>query len=486
MAVSNNHATTLPEVLPRHDAATRALQFEGRWITYGELREQAAQAAAVAWHAWGVRPGDRVAWLGANHPAQIALLFGLAHIGAVLLPLNFRLAPAEWERLVADCTPRHLVHDADWAQAAQQLARACGISAHPLEQLRHAAGEAAPAHAHPEAPALLVYTSGTTGGPKAAVHTQANLLANMRIAATVQELVPADTVLTVLPLFHVGGLCIQTLPALHAGARVILHARFHPGETLACIADERPTLTLQVPATLKALIEHPQWPATDLSCLRAVWAGSSLLPAPLLEAFHARGVPVCNVYGATETGPFSVALAPPHAMDHVGSCGWPAPGVEARLGTAHGDAAELLLRGPNIVRRYWPDLPACDAQGWFATGDLAQQATDGSYRIVGRVKELIISGGENIHPAEIEQALALHPAVAECAAFALPDARWGELVAVAVVLQPGADAGEEELRAHLQQRLARFKLPRRWLFVEQLPKTALGKVQRAQLARDFT
>jgi fatty-acyl-CoA synthase len=427
-----------------------------------------------------------VAWLGANHPAQIALLFGLARIGATLLPLNFRLAAAEWQGLLADCGPRHLVHDADWAQAAQDLARASGVAAHALEQLQCAVDGKAPGHAHPEAPALLVYTSGTTGGPKAAVHTQANLLANMRIAAAVQELTPADTVLTVLPLFHVGGLCIQTLPALHAGARVILHARFHPGETLACIAGERPTLTLQVPATLKALIEHPQWPATELSCLRAVWAGSSLLPAPLIEAFHARGVPVCNVYGATETGPFSVALPPERAMDHVGSCGWPAPGVEARLGPAHGDAAELLLRGPNIVRRYWPDLPACDADGWFATGDLAQQAADGSYRIVGRVKELIISGGENIHPAEIEQALALHPAVAECAAFAVPDARWGELVAVAVVLQAGAAASEEELLAHLRQRLARFKLPRRWFFVAQLPKTALGKVQRSALASELS
>ncbi|MGV3493615.1 MAG: class I adenylate-forming enzyme family protein, partial [Ramlibacter sp.] len=295
-----------------------------------------------------------------------------------------------------------------------------------------------------------------------------------------------DTVLTVLPLFHVGGLCIQTLPALEAGARVLLQARFHPGETLDAIRADRPTLTLQVPATMKALIEHPRWQETDLSCLRAVWAGSSLLPAPLVQAFHARGVPVCNVYGATETGPFSVALPPEHAMDHVGSCGWPAPEVEARLGPPHGDTAELLLRGPNIVRRYWPDTPACDAEGWFATGDLAQQAADGSYTIVGRAKDLIISGGENIHPAEVEQALMQHPAVAECAAFALPDARWGEIVAMAVVLQPGQAAGKEDLQAHLQQRLARFKLPRRWFFRAALPKTALGKVQRNVLAREST
>ena len=484
MDVSKLQPATLPEVLSRPPAEAPAVRFAGAWTSYGELDAAAARCAAVAWHRWGVRPGDRVAWLGASHPQQLALLFGLARTGAILLPLNFRLAPAEWLRCLGDCTPGHLVHDAEWADAARDLARQAGIAAHALEELRQPTAQAAPGHANPEAPVLLVFTSGTTGGPKAAVHTQANLLANMRIAAQVQELVAADTVLTVLPLFHVGGLCIQTLPALYAGARVILHPRFQAGETLECIATDRPTLTLQVPATMKALLEHPRWPQVDLSCLRAVWAGSSLLPRPLVEGFHARGVPVCDVYGATETGPFSVALPPARALDHVGSCGWPVPGVEARRGAPSGDAAELLLRGPNVVSRYWPDLPACDAEGWFATGDLAQQAPDGSWRIVGRAKDMIISGGENIHPVEVEQELAAHPAVAECAAFGLPDARWGELVAVAVVLKPGAAASEDELREHLGRRLARFKLPRRWLWREQLPKTALGKVQRNVLARE--
>ena len=480
MAVSKHPvAQSLAQLLPGQAPDAPAVRFGGRWWTYGELEQASRRAAAVAWDDWGVRPGDRVAWLGANHVGQLALLFGLARIGAILLPLNFRLAPAEWQRLLADCMPRHLVHDGEWAVAAGELAAACSIASHPVEELEQGSGDA-PMHAAPDAPALLVYTSGTTGGPKAAVHTQSNLLANMRIAAAVQEMGPRDTVLTVLPLFHVGGLCIQTLPALSAGARVILHPRFAPAETLASIAQDRPTLTLQVPATMKALQDHPAWAQTDLSSLRAVWAGSSLIPSALIEGFHARGVPVCNVYGATETGPFSIALPPAHAMDHVGSCGWPAPGVEARLGARHGDAAELLLRGPNIVRRYWPDTAACDPEGWFATGDLAQQDADGSFRIVGRAKDLIISGGENIHPAEVEQALGAHPAVAECVAFALPDAKWGELVAMAVVLR--ASASEEELQAHLQQRLARFKLPRRWFFVEALPKTALGKVQRGELA----
>jgi fatty-acyl-CoA synthase len=456
-----------------------ALRFEAQALSYADLHARTREAAAVAWHDWGVRPGERVAWLGGNHPGQLVLLFALARIGAILLPLNFRLAPPEWDALVAGCGPARIVHDDAWADAAGALAARTGMAAHPVQALEQAApaGEA-PSHGGEASPVLLVHTSGTTGGPKAAVHTQGNLLANMRIAAGTQGMRPGDRILTVLPMFHVGGLCIQTLPALGAGAEVLLHPRFEPARTLAAIAAERPTLTLQVPATMKALREHPDWPRTDLSSLRAVWAGSSLLPRALIEAFHARGVPVCDVYGSTETGPFSIALPPGHAFDHVGSCGWPAPGVEVRLGDDDGPEGDVRIRAPNVVRHYWPDVPACDADGWLRTGDLAQRAADGSYRIVGRMKDLIISGGENIHPAEIENALAEHPAVAECAAFGVPDAQWGEVVAVAVVRQPDAGVTEAELRAHLEQRIARYKLPRRWMWMEALPKTALGKVQR--------
>lgn len=473
--------------LPQHHAASRpdapALRFEGTTLTYGQLADRSARVAALLWHGWGVRPGERVAWLGLNHPQQLVLLFALARIGALLLPLNVRLAPAEWDGQLRDCRPSHLVHDANWSQQATALGARCGVAVHTLASLdAQEPADPAPEVGEDGSPVLLVYTSGTTGRPRAAVHTQANLLANMRIAAQVQQITDQDRVLTVLPLFHVGGLCIQTLPALYAGASVTLHARFGIDATLDAIARERPTLTLQVPATMKGLVDHPLWPQTDLSCLRAVWAGSSVLPAALVRAFLDRGVPLCNVYGATETGPFSIALPPPAAASHVGSCGWPAPGVEAMLADVQGETGELLVRGPNVVDRYWPDQPACDDARWFHTGDLARRAADGSYTVVGRARDLIISGGENIHPLEVETALGEHPAVAECAAFGLPDAQWGQAVAVAVVLHPGAQLSQDALRAHLAGRLARFKLPRRVFFVAALPKTALGKLQRQALA----
>jgi fatty-acyl-CoA synthase len=463
-------------------------------LSYAGLMQQADALAQDLATRWGIQAGDRVVWLGLNHPTQIALLFALARLGAMLVPLNHRLAPAEWAAVLADCTPRCLVHDAAFADATIPLCAAPGgpacIALHDLNTQAGPTALPEPATDATDHPVLLVYTSGTTGAPKAAVHTQGNLLANMAMAAQVQGLTASDTVLTVLPLFHVGGLCIQTLPALSVGAHVLLHSRFDASATLRAIATERPTLTLQVPATLKALTEHALWAATDLTCLRAVWAGSSVLPPAPLAAFHSRGVPVCNVYGSTETGPFSIALPPERAVSHAGSCGWPAPGVEVTLRSAlgevvaPGEVGELCLRAPNVVRRYWPDRAACDTNGFFHSGDLAQQATDGSYTVVGRAKDMIISGGENIYPAEIENLLLQHPSVIECSVVGQADARWGEVAVAVLVLQPDAATGDgwaAPFQHFLDGRLARYKWPRRWLRVDALPKTALGKVQKAAL-----
>lgn len=485
------------EALLHQQARARPLATALRWIepgqtasdprwshlSFAELAQRTGALAQGLARTHGVRAGDRVAWLGWNHPAQIALLFALARLGALLVPLNHRLSPAEWAAVLHDCGPTLLLHDTALAEAARSLAHPAtlhvdGLPTDPM------AGDAAD-QGCADHPVLLVYTSGTTGAPKGAVHTQGNLLANMAIAAQVQELSEHDTVLTVLPLFHVGGLCIQTLPALSVGAQVVLHSRFDASATLRSLRSERPTLTLQVPATLQALTSHAEWPATDLASLRAIWAGSSLLPAPLIEACHARSVPVCNVYGSTETGPFSIALPPAHAASHLGACGWPAPGVQVALRdpagqpVGAGQVGELWLHGPNVAQRYWPDQPTCDAEGFFHSDDLAQQAGDGSFTVVGRAKDMLISGGENIYPAEIENLLAQHPCVIECAVVGQDDPRWGEVVVAVVVLRDDApEDWEASLQGLLEGRLARYKWPRRWHRVVALPKTALGKVQK--------
>jgi fatty-acyl-CoA synthase len=508
------HPRTLPDVL-RHHARMQptavALRFEGRDTSYHTLAAQ-ADTMARHLHACGLQAGQRVAYLGFNHPGQIALLFALAQLGAILVPLNYRLAAAEWDGVASDCTPRWVFSDAHWAQAAKELALRAGIAHRLIDQN----GASTPSQAFagpvfagpavsPQAPALLVYTSGTTGRPKGALHTQANLLANMALAQYSMGISAIDTVATMLPLFHVGGLCIQTLPALYAGARVILHARFDATSALACFAQDRPTLTLQVPATMRALLEHPQWPHTDLSSLRAVWAGSSVLPTHLVQAFQVRGLAVCNVYGSTETGPFSIALGAAHAQSHCGSCGWPAHTkelqVQVRLearpdpsgSAAHDGIGELCIRAPNVAQCYWPNLPLVDAQGYFHTGDLARCAPDGSYTVVGRAKDMLISGGENIYPAEIENLLAAHPQIAECAVIGLPDPQWGEKVVACVVMRapsepsaPGMPVHSSasrtdwasDLSSYLAEKIARYKLPRDWVLLPELPKTATGKVQK--------
>jgi fatty-acyl-CoA synthase len=503
----------LDEVVLRHAQQCPgqvALSQAGHALSYGELAQQVDRACANL-RAWGVREGDRVACLSFNAREMVVLLLALARLGGMLAPLNFRLAPAEWDQLMTDCQPRCVLHDEGWRAQAQALAQRHGVTAQAYERLmaldgstpvvpsrpdmarRPAAspnGDAAHSPAGSVAvvadprPLLLVYTSGTTGAPRAAVHTQANLIANMQAASRSMALTSEDRVLTILPLFHVGGLCIQTLPALGVGAQVSLHARFDPQQVLQAIGHERIGLTVVVPAVMKALLEHPLWDSTDLSSLRCVMAGSSTLPESLVQAFLARGVPLGNVYGATETGPFSMALLSDPERMRQGACGWPVEGVQACLGPLEGaasDTGEVWLRGPALVRHYWPDRPALDAQGWFHSGDVARVSPDGCWTIVGRSKDMIISGGENIYPAEIEGLLGQHPAVAECAVVGVPDARWGERVVAVVVLHDATPVSDEALLAKVRERLARYKHPREVVRLDALPKTALGKVQKALL-----
>jgi len=429
--------------------------------------EPLAAAATAHLRAEGVRRGAIVAWLGHNSWDMIATLVACERLGAVLLPLNWRLTAAELARIVRHAGAGHLMGTPEVQTLAEETLRRTQLAPGPAAGVQ-------------DGDLLLVYTSGTTGQPKGAMHARAGLLANALAAVAAQGFTAATRVLSVLPLFHVGGLCIQTLPALAMGAKVSLLPRFEPAAWFDAVEQWRPSTTLLVPAVMKALIEHPRWATADLSSLAFVNSGSQIVPRALIEAFHARGVPVAQVYGATETGPVSIVLKPDEALAHVGMAGRPALGVQVRLG----EGGEILLKAPNLMRGYHRSSePSFDAEGWFHTGDLAVRHPEGFYEVVGRSKELIISGGENIHPAEIEAMVAEHPGVAECAVVGLPDATWGEIPVLAVVARDGQALDPAALLAGLAGRLARFKQPRRVVQVDALPKTALGKVQRAELAR---
>jgi fatty-acyl-CoA synthase len=295
-------------------------------------------------------------------------------------------------------------------------------------------------------------------------------------------------VLTVLPLFHVGGLNIQTTPALQLGATVTLHARFTAGETLGAIAHDRPTLTTLVPSTIQAMLEHPHWQAADLGSLRAISTGSTLVPQGLVDAVRARGVPVLQVYGATETSPIAVYTRLGGELTRPLSTGLPGLLCEARVVDDAGQevptgiAGEVEVRGPNVLTEYWRDDRATAEalhDGWFRTGDIAIRDTGGYFSIHDRKKNMIVSGGENIYPAEIERVLLNHPSVAEAAVIGVADPRWQE-VPIAYVVGRAA-ISVDELRVHLLDQLARFKVPREIVLVGELPRNALGKVQHFRL-----
>jgi fatty-acyl-CoA synthase len=439
----------------------------------------------------GIGPGDRVAHLGLNHPLFLVLLFACARRGALLLPLNWRLAPPEHLWMLRDAEPALLLHDSEFADAAQALARDARVPGQLLDSaLLDAPPEAGEPAADPAAPVLLVYTSGTTGRPKGAVLTQGALIWNAVNSRAMHDLVSGDHVLTTLPMFHVGGLNMQTVPALWAGARVTLHHRFDPAATLAAIAEARPSLAVFVPAQLQALIAHPRWPETDLSSLRAITTGSQIVPVPLIAAVRRRGVPVIQAYGATETATLALYQTVRDADAAIGSCGKPALLGDARIVDAAGrvlppgEAGEILVRGPNLMQGYWRNPAASAAalrDGWFHTGDIGHRDADGWYYVDERKSDVIISGGENIYPAEIEAILLEAPELAEAAVVARPDERWGEVPVAFVVLQPGGALDEAALLARFAGRLARYKIPRAIIAAEALPKSALGKVQRHEL-----
>ncbi len=448
---------------------------------------------------WGIQRGDRVAWLGLNHELQLTALVACARLGAIFMPLNFRLAVPELQHLIDDAQPQVLVHDDAMAPAAQALTGPGLQHTHQNALIDTPSPRGLPL---PEVDLddglLLVYTSGTTGQPKGALHTQAAVLANARASLWAHGLSRKDVVLSVLPLFHVGGLCIQTLPALLAGAQVILHARFEPTAWLHDVQGERPSLSLLVPTTLNAVLNHPDWPHADLSSLRGLMTGSSTVPEAYFQAFHARGIPMGQIYGCTETGPVALVLRLPDATVRVGSAGWPHPECEVKLIDEQGrplsqpgQVGEVCVRSANLMKGYWqrglagggPGGHGLQA-GWFHTGDLGRRDADGAVTLVGRAKDMIISGGENIYPAEIENLLVGYPGVAEVAVVGWPDPHWGEVPVLAVEWLPQTEATARDPQAlldHLQPRLARFKWPKRVVSVAAFPRSALGKVRKPDL-----
>ncbi len=453
----------------------RAVRDADGSMTYVELLNLSAQLSRIFLREAEKQPRRRnIGMLGQNSAVHLATLLGCARAGLAMVPINWRLAEEEWCWQARDAAMCAVV-EGFGHRMPEDFLIADEISAIGQSSIRMLPREpvAGAELGSPDATALIGYTSGTTGRPKGAMLSQAGLLANARNSQALFEITADDRVLTMLPMFHVGGLNIQTVPALLAGAEIILHQKFDAESFFDALTQHRPTLTLLVPAVMKALVSHPRWASADLSSLRAAGAGSSVVPLDLIEAFQSRGVPIQQVYGSTETAPIAIAQSREDAMVAPGSIGRPVGDSAARLGAG----GEIQLRGPNLMSGYLNDPVATAASfedGWFRSGDIGRVDAEGRWWFTDRLKHLIISGGENVSPAEVERVLAAMPGVVECAVIGKPDAKWGEVPLAVVVAGPGFNAAA--VLAGFEGQLARFKQPREVVLVEALPRTALGKV----------
>ena len=488
----------------RRTPERKALTFEGDTWSYGTLLDKIdGLAGRLAAH--GVKRGARVAFLGFNQPAFLVTLFATARLGAIFVPLNFRLTGPELAFIINDAGAHALIADAhhrsvidgaraELAKVARYFSEDGGSGWLPLEGPEPAIAEGL--RVDPDDPALIMYTSGTTGRPKGAVLTHANLWWNNTNAILNIDVLENDVTLTAAPMFHIGGLNVCTLVTLQKGGEVVLQRSFDPSAVLAALAKHRVTTMFGVPAMFMFMAQHPAFATTDLSSVRLLICGGAPCPLPLLKTYEARGVSMQQGYGLTETSPMVTFLAPEYATSKVGSSGRTPLFVEVKLVDPDGRAlrepgakGEVLVRGPNVMAGYWgrPDATAqaIDADGWFRTGDVAYADGEGFITICDRVKDMIISGGENVYPAEVESVLFKHPAIADVAVIGAPDEQWGEMVAAIVALKPNYTLTLEELRDFAGPSLARYKLPRRIEFVAALPRGATGKVLKFELRKQF-
>ena len=484
----------------------------GQRTTYTELEER-TNALAGALYRSGVRHGDRVALLATNSPTFLEVVFAVAKAGAVCVPLNFRLSPAELSYILSDSGAATLFVSAGLAKLATaalagegvRVTRTIALStteedAHPHESLTAFVDEADAdfygADVSERDLCMIMYTSGTTGRPKGAMLTHSNMLWNaINMISAGEGLLSSDVTLSAAPLFHIGAMGIFTLPLIYLGGTVVTIEQFDPAVTLEIMQRERATVMFLVPVMWSALTRCPEIDTFDPSHLRWVISGGSPCPIPVLEFFGQRGWTLMEGFGLTETAPTCTVLDAEHVLEKAGSIGRAVRHVECRLvdegdrDVAVGDVGELLLRGRNVFIGYW-GLPQQTAQalrgGWFYTGDLGRVDHDGFITLVDRKKDMIISGGENVYPIEVERVLTEHPQVADVAVIGLPDAKWGETVMAVIVPEPDAEVDGPALIEWCRHRLAHFKAPRSIEVVAELPRNATGKLLKRTLREQYT
>jgi fatty-acyl-CoA synthase len=483
---------------------------DGQQLTYAKLETRVA-ALARGFAGLGVGAGDRVGYLGPNHPTYLETLFALGRLGAVFVPLNTRLTTPELAYQLQDSGCRALVCSGApaVADAVAGLARTIGLkhwialpgalTVTPADGAVIGYEELAGVDDHAgvddlsvslDDVCIVMYTSGTTGRPKGAALTHGNITWNAINVLVDADLRADEVTLVTAPMFHTAALNMSVLPTLLKGGRVVIEPGFEPERALDLIAGEGVTCLFGVPAMYAAIRQSPRWAEADLTRVRNLLCGGAPVPEPLIRSYTDRGLSFIQGYGMTETSPGALLLDRDRTQTKLGSAGYPHFFTDVKVVRSNGtevgvgEKGEIVVQGPNVMAGYWqnPEATASSlVDGWFRTGDVAVVDGDGAVYVVDRIKDMIISGGENVYPAEVESVLHEHPAVQDCAVVGVPDEKWGEVGRAIVVLAPDARLTVDQMREFLTDRLARYKIPRSLAIVDALPRNASGKILRKDL-----
>ncbi|MBZ0319766.1 MAG: long-chain fatty acid--CoA ligase [Anaerolineae bacterium] len=479
-----------------------------RDISYLEWNRAANRTANFLYHSLGVCKGDRVAIYATNSLEYLDVWMACGKIGAILQNLNWRLTPIELEQLLADAAPVALCYSGDFISQVNQIRPnldsvrsfvafgnlANDADCHISERDAFSDFCAADPSLTPDDAWVVCYTGGTTGLPKGAILTHGNMTWNAINTVSSWGLDQHDVAILNSPLFHTGALNVFTLPLISAGGKSILCSGFNADQVFDLIEYGEVTLFFGVPTMFLMLQQHARWRSADFTRLKMVISGGAPCPMPIFEEFWAKGVDFKTGYGLTEAGPNTFVLPQKDVRRKPGAVGFPLMHLDVRVVRDDGsecgadEIGELIIRGPHVTPGYWnkPDETAkAIRDGWLHTGDLANRDAEGYYKIMGRLKDMIISGGENVYPAEVESIMHGYPAVAEAALIGVPDEKWGEVGRAIVVVAAGQDFDEADFMNYLHQRLARYKVPKSVVLVDALPRTGPGKIDKKLLSDQY-
>lgn len=468
-------------------------------MTYDSMFTLAQKAAAVLKSKYKVKKGDRVAIFSTNENEFLPLFFGAQRLGAILVPINFRLTAREVAHIINDSSPQVVFYESDFHQTIEEVKKQSFDFTSQVfkskeknnfvNEMLNSENQFSEFLGFFEDPCLILYTSGTTGAPKGAVLTHKTLFWNSLNTTLRLNLNQNDCTVTFLPLFHTGGWNVLTTPFLHRGAKLIFLKKFDADLILKLSEREKATILFGVPTTMDLLSQHPHFNKFDLSHIRYAIVGGEPMPINLIRTWHERKIPIRQGYGLTEFGPNVFSLNEEDSIRKIGSIGFPNFYIDAKVINEEGreastdEVGELVLRGPMVMKEYWHNPKATQdtmKEGWLYTGDLVRRDSEGYFYVVGRKKDMYISGGENVYPPEIEQILRLHPAVVEAAVIGVPDSKWGE-VGKAFVVVKNKTTTDKELHEFCAHNLAKFKVPKYFTFLEQLPKGDSGKILKRAL-----